>query len=195
MNKKIIVTIIGICFIIMGTTSSLAISIEKKTASETQESLTKTKVSDENETLILFQAVGPVRKITEFEFLSGSEAQIQRINEMMSKRFFYPIKSSVFVKNLTFKITFTRLVKLRSRNWYASVYAKFDTNLSNVNDSNITSIMNKPHSYIVKNFTGTFKFIQPKFFRFFCIGPRFFRPYRFIITGFCENISESIVVT
>jgi len=188
MNKKIIVTLVSICFLTMGVSSALALSLDKKMTNNAQKYITKNEVLDENATFIIFQAYGPVRKITTFEFLSGPEAKIQKINKMMSRRFFYPIIPVVFVTNLTFKITFTEQVKNRSRNWYATGYG-----LSN--ESNVTTIINTPHSYTVKNFTGVFTFIRPRFFKFFCIGPRFFRPYRFAIMGECEDISENVVIT
>ena len=194
MNKKLIVTLIGICFLTTGVSSSLALSVEKKVAATSEKYLTKDMELDENASIVIFQAYGPVRKITEFEFLSGSDTQIQKINKMLSKRFFYPIIPVVFVKNLTFNITFTEPVKNRSRNWYATAYSEMG-NLSNYNASNITTIINKPHSYTVKNFTGIFTFIRPKLFRLFSLGQKFFKPYRFTIVGVCENISENIVVT
>jgi len=194
MNKKIIVTLISICFLTMGAGSAFAVSLNKEVVTSAQK-LIKSDVADENTTIIDFQAYGPVREITEIELISGPDAKIQKINKMMSRRFFYPLVPVVYVKNLTFNITFTEQVKNRSKNWYATAYSKIDINITKDNRSNITIIINKPHSYTVKNFTGVFVFIKPKIFRFFSFGQKFFRPYRFAIIGVCENITSHIVIT
>ena len=186
MNKKIIVTIISICFFTMGANSVFALNLNEKIVRNTQKIVTENKAIDENIDIV-FQAYGPVRKITTFEFLNGSETEIQLINEMMSKRLFYPMFPAVAVKNLTFNITFTEAVKNYSRYWYVTSYVD--------EENNLTTTINKPHGYTVKNFTGVFIFIKPKIFRFLCIGPKFFRPYRFMILGHCENITSKIVIT
>jgi len=76
----------------MGVNSVFALNLNEKTVRNTQKLVTEDKVIDENEIGdIVFQAYGPVRKITTFEFLNGSETEIQLINKMISKRLFYPI--------------------------------------------------------------------------------------------------------
>jgi hypothetical protein len=194
MNKKLIVTLISICFLTMGCIPIVATSLQNKIIKESEETISKLDTIDLNESFFIFQAYGPLRRITEIELLDGPEDKIQKINKMMSRRLFYPLIPAIFVRNLTFKISFDEAVSNRSRNWYATAY-HFIENLSDeYNPDDIIMNMGQPHSLTVTNFSGVFTFIRPKLFRYFCLGPKFFRPYRFAIAGYAENVTENLVV-
>jgi len=52
--------------------------------------------------------------------------------------------------------------------------------------------INIPHSCVVYNFTGIVYFQKPRIFQYFSVGPKFLRPYRFFIMGYCEDIELNV---
>ena len=65
----------------MGANSVFALNLNEKIVRNTQKIVTENKAIDENEIDIFFQAYGPVRKITTFEFLNGKIQQIYLYDE------------------------------------------------------------------------------------------------------------------
>ena len=194
MNKKIIVTTLVICFIMLNFESVMALHIEKENCEMKDEYVSvvkdNTNVINQNDQdyVYVFQAYGPVHKMTSINFIEGPDDKISRLNSLFSRMIFFPIFSTVTVTNLTFTISFDEPVETRAgfRNWYA-------TSIGKINDpEDITTTINVPHSCTVYGFSGIVNFQRPRIFKFLTIGPRFLRPYRFAFIGYCEDAELNI---
>ena len=194
MNNKVIVTTLVICFIMLSYESVMALNIEKENYEMKDEYVSvikdDTNVINQNdqEFVYVFQAYGPVHKMTSINFLDGPDDKISRLNSLFSRMILFPIFSTVTVTNLTFTISFDESVETRAgfRNWYATSIGKID------DPEDITTTINVPHSCTVYEFSGIVKFIRPRIFKFLSIGPRFIRPYRFAFIGYCEDAELNI---
>jgi hypothetical protein len=185
MNKKIIGLIACVILTTTGAFPALATpEVEEK------EILEKTTELIENTSTLLdynysYVSMGPARLYSKFTFHNGSQNEIQKIQKLLRFSILRPLNPFVWVTNLTFTLQYsTNIFRIRSRLWYATNITEYE-NGSMVNS---TFMYNRQHTVKVYNFTGYFLFVRPRFFRFFCIGQKFFRPARFTIAGFPEKV-------
>jgi len=183
MNKKIIGLVACILITTMGAFPALA-------ATEAQDFEKYANVIEKKAQGIgdnyLFVSMGPARLRSKFTFINGSQDEIQKIENLLKFSIFKPAIKTVWVTNLTFSLAYSsNIFRLRSRFWY-------NTNVTEYNESgsitNTSNFYNSPHSIKVYNFTGYFHLIKPKFFRLLSLGPKFFRPARYTMAGYAEDV-------
>jgi len=191
MNKKITVIILLTSFVILSCNSGIAINIKNNNNELSEEYISDVKTYNTNidfNDSYVFQAYGPVRKITYMNFIDGSPDIISKFNNFMTRRLFYPIIPYILVTNLTFTISFDEPVENRYeyRYWYATAFTKI-----NISEQEMNMTINIPHSRIIYNFTGIIYFQRPKIIKLTAVGPKLFIPYRFCIIGYCEDIETN----
>ena len=189
MKLKILASMIVISLLAMGFSSVSAINIEDEMKLLEEYNLN---LDDQDKFQYLFSTKGPKnRLITKVELIDGNPAQINRLNRYLNKLLFRPKLPIMLVNNLTFKVTYKVAVKNISKLSYASWFAPL-TAMSSIIEglhapdlSNDTLIDNAPHTIIVENFTGLFKFSRAKLYRPLF---KFLLPARFSFFGACKQI-------
>ena len=132
---------------------------------------------------ILFSTAGPLthRHVT-INIDNGTEEVLQQINRVISMKLihlFVPILV-IPASHLNFTISYKKTVLLpRSGNSYYTSVATYDN--GEVIDMN--TIINKPHSLIVKDFGGYFLFSRARPLRIGDLGPA-----KFMFVGSCEHV-------
>ncbi len=168
-----------------------------------------TNIQTEDKTYYFAATSGPawLKIFTKIEMIYGKQEQINQINTLLTKhRLQQDEKINVFVKNLTFNVTYKLPTTLYSRFLHRTIYTEINlsefqdliysqsnqnlkdyinTSLQKLRD-NINIIKIRRHSITFKNFTGVFYLIKPKFYRAF--PPKLFIPAKFVFIGVCEEL-------
>jgi len=194
MKKTIITILITLILILTCTISTISIYINPQT---------------ENKTYYFAATYGPawLKIFTKIEIINGKGEQINQINTLLTRhRLQRDEKIYVFVKNLTFNVTYnlptTRFSRFLHRTIYTEInfseyqdliFSQSHQDLKDfINDSfqtlrnNINIIKIRRHSLTFKNFTGFFYLIKPKLYR--TIPPKLFIPTKFAFVGVCEDL-------
>ena len=193
--KKILITIL-ITLILMLTCTINVISIDINPQTK-------------DKTYYLVATYGPawLKIFTKIEIINGKEEQINQINTLLTKhRIQQDEKIYVFIRNLTFNVTYKLPTTLFSRYLHRTIYTEI--NLSEYQDliynqshqeaknyintsfqtfkNNINIIKIRRHILTFKNFTGLFYIIKPKLFR--TLPLKIFIPAKFAFLGVCEDL-------
>lgn len=126
---------------------------------------------------------GPVRRNFKIEFGEGNSQQINKIKNMIKFSLIQPAVKSVFVKNLTFNITYFRPVLNIFRLGYGSAFLK-------INNSKIgkpQAIICKQHKLKVEGFTGMFHYVPNVLFK--PLKLQFLKPAKMWFAGKCDNLT------
>lgn len=186
MKIRIITIIISLCFLSLCAIPSLGVSITKE-SEKNVEKLENCDTVDEGKISYLIRLFGPAKKISNIQLINGSKYQIGKINDLLSNKIIKPIIPIVIVKNLTFKITYKTILRLKSKYSFSTIYQK----LNGTKPVGLPFIRrNIPHSITVHNFTGIFTFSKGKIFTIFS-RPHFLKPAKFSFIGTCEEITKN----
>ena len=129
---------------------------------------------------ILFSTAGPLdRRHTTIRLTNGSEEVMGQLNRYISKKLVQLVVPIMVipVNHLNFTVTYNKNV-LRPRACHSFYTSVASYNEGAVNESN--TIINKPHSVIVKDFGGYFLFTRAH--------PMKLGPAKFMFVGSCEHV-------
>ncbi len=188
MKIKIIGIITSICLLSICAIPAMGISISKE--SEERKEISKDRVNvDEGKISYCLRLFGPAKRISNIQLINGSKDQVGKIDDLLTNLIIKPIIPIVFVKNLTFTITYKSILRLRSKYSFSTIYQKFN----GTKPVGIPTIRrNIPHSITVHNFTGIFTFSKAKIFNILS-KPHFLEPAKFSFIGVCKEITTNPV--